>query len=83
MTPRQIFFGVSERVCFKQLQGRVAAEPVSPYPPGIPMLQIGQVITGEIIDQLGLLLEQGVDMQASDPSLGTVAVVKNDVSVAV
>ena len=42
-----------------QLQGRVAADQVVPYPPGIPVLVPGQLITEEIIYYLvGLLRSQ-------------------------
>jgi arginine decarboxylase len=43
----------------KQVQGRVSADQIVPYPPGIPVLVPGQLITEEIIDYLvGLLRSQ-------------------------
>jgi arginine decarboxylase len=38
------------------LEGRVAADQVTPYPPGVPVLVPGQVITPEIIAYLATLL---------------------------
>lgn len=43
----------------KELQGRIAADQIVPYPPGIPVLVPGQLITEEIIYYLvGLLRSQ-------------------------
>ncbi|MFM7635798.1 MAG: DegT/DnrJ/EryC1/StrS family aminotransferase [Cyanobacteriota bacterium] len=42
---RQVWRAVSEEVCLGQAAGRVAAEALCPYPPGIPLL-----IPGERID---------------------------------
>jgi len=43
----------------KELQGRVSADQVVPYPPGIPVLVPGQFITEEILYYLvGLLRSQ-------------------------
>ena len=39
-----------------QLSGKVAADQITPYPPGIPVLVPGQVITAEILQYLGGLL---------------------------
>jgi len=39
-----------------RLNGRVAADQITPYPPGIPVLVPGQVITMEILQYLGGLL---------------------------
>jgi arginine decarboxylase len=38
------------------LNGQVAADQITPYPPGIPVLVPGQVITGDIIQYLAGLL---------------------------
>ncbi len=40
----------------KQLAGRVCADQIVPYPPGIPVLVPGQVITMEVVEYLGDLL---------------------------
>ena len=38
MTPREAFFAPRERVPIERAVGRVSAELVAPYPPGIPAL---------------------------------------------
>jgi arginine decarboxylase len=40
----------------KALAGRVCADQIVPYPPGIPVLVPGQLITGNVVEYLGDLL---------------------------
>ncbi|TMH25167.1 MAG: aminotransferase class I/II-fold pyridoxal phosphate-dependent enzyme [Betaproteobacteria bacterium] len=39
-----------------QLAGRICADQIVPYPPGIPVLVPGQLVTSKILDYLGRLL---------------------------
>jgi len=48
-------FDERERINHK-LSGRVCADQIVPYPPGIPVLVPGQLITPKILDYLGRLL---------------------------
>jgi arginine decarboxylase len=45
------------------LAGRVAADQIVPYPPGIPVLVPGQLITRQIVDYLGDLLHSQKRME--------------------
>ncbi len=65
--PRDAFYCGGEIVALvdeqdrlnKDLQGRVAADQIVPYPPGIPVLVPGQLITEDILNYLvGLLRSQ-------------------------
>lgn len=47
MTPREAFFADSEEVYLVDAIGRAAADLVTPYPPGIPILVPGELITTE------------------------------------
>jgi arginine decarboxylase len=47
MTPRDAFFARVEQVPVEDAVGRVAAEMVSPYPPGVPVLAPGELISQE------------------------------------
>lgn len=47
MTPREAFFSETEEVPLRDAVGRVIADLVTPYPPGIPILVPGEVITAE------------------------------------
>ena len=49
--------------------GRTCAEMVMFYPPGIPLLMPGEMMTEETIDVCRQLLAAGAHPYASDPSL--------------
>ncbi|TNC23762.1 Orn/Lys/Arg family decarboxylase [Amycolatopsis alkalitolerans] len=52
MSPREAFFGPAEHVPTQQAAGRVAAETLSPYPPGVPVVLPGEILTQPVIDYL-------------------------------
>jgi arginine/lysine/ornithine decarboxylase len=66
MLPRDAFFGETEQVEVGRAVGRVAAEMISPYPPGSPALVPGEVITQDVVDYLRSGL--GAGMQLPDPA---------------
>jgi arginine/lysine/ornithine decarboxylase len=74
--PRDAFFGPAEHVPADKAPGRIAAEMLSPYPPGVPAVAPGEVITAEVVDYLRTGLAAGVLIpDAADPSLETIRVV--------
>lgn len=76
MLPRDAFLAQTEFVKFKESSGRICAETISPYPPGIPVISPGEEITPQIIDYLSLELKAGVRMQGPfDKELKTIRVV--------
>ncbi|MDR3294689.1 MAG: arginine decarboxylase, partial [Clostridiales Family XIII bacterium] len=52
MLPRRAHFAERERVSWADAKGRVSAEMVVPYPPGIPVLCPGEIVTDEVWDFL-------------------------------
>ncbi|MDW8804094.1 ornithine decarboxylase [Streptomyces scabiei] len=77
MSPRDAFFADADHVPADQAPGRIAAETVSPYPPGVPVIAPGEVITAEILDYLRSGVEHGVLIpDAADPSVRTLRVVR-------
>src|SRR5579862_7796524 len=77
MLPREAFLAQTELVRFKASAGRICAETISPYPPGIPVIAPGEEITPQIVDYLSLELKAGVRMQGPfDNELRTIRVVK-------
>ncbi len=50
MTPRQAFLGPQDVVPIDSAVGRVAAEPLAAYPPGIPNVLPGERLTRETLD---------------------------------
>jgi arginine decarboxylase len=78
LSPREAFLSPTEFVPFKQSAGRICAEVITPYPPGIPVISPGEEITKEIIDYLQLEKRAGVRMQGPyDDDLKRIRVVKN------
>jgi arginine decarboxylase len=76
MLPRDAFFAEAEQVPIQEAAGRVAAELVSPYPPGVPVLAPGELITQEALDYLSTGVEAGMFIaEAADPQMGGIRVV--------
>jgi arginine decarboxylase len=79
MTPRAAYLGVQEVVPAEEAVGRIAAESLATYPPGIPNVLPGERLTGETLAYIRDTLEHGGSLRgASDRRLRTVRVVKDD-----
>jgi arginine decarboxylase len=77
MTPREAFFGPQEVVPAREAAGRVAAESLAAYPPGIPNVLPGERLTAETLDYVQQALDHGGSLRgASDRRLRTVRVAK-------
>jgi arginine decarboxylase len=77
LPPRQAFFAAEEPVALDRAVGRVSAELVAPYPPGIPVLAPGEEITADVVAALDQARSAGVRIAyAADPSLTTLRVVR-------
>ena len=77
MSPREAFLAPTEFVRFKSSAGRICAEVITPYPPGIPVLAPGEEITPEVVSYLDLELDAGVRMQGPyDSELKQIRVVR-------
>jgi arginine/lysine/ornithine decarboxylase len=79
MLPRDAFFGPTESVPADEAPGRIAAELATPYPPGVPVLVPGDLISKEAVEYLRSGVAAG--MQLPDPassSLDTIKVVARD-----
>jgi len=76
LTPRQAFFARHETVDAGSAVGRISAELVAPYPPGVPVLVPGEIISEETLVLLRTAAEGGTRIAyAADPSMTTVQVV--------
>jgi lysine decarboxylase len=74
--PRDAFFGKTESVPADKAGGRIAAEQITPYPPGIPAVVPGERLNDAVIDYLRTGLDAGMNVpDAADPSLETFKVV--------
>jgi arginine decarboxylase len=75
MTPREAALGPKHAISLDAAVGRVCAESVMFYPPGIPLLMPGEVVTPEILEVCHALLSGGAHCYAADPTLTTMRVV--------
>ncbi|MFC5146782.1 aminotransferase class I/II-fold pyridoxal phosphate-dependent enzyme [Streptomyces aureoversilis] len=76
MLPRDAFFGRTELVPWEKAAGRVAAEMLTPYPPGIPAALPGERLGTEVLRYLRSGVEAGMVIpDAADPGVENVKVV--------
>jgi lysine decarboxylase len=76
MGPRDAFFAPQEVVPASQAAGRIAAESLAAYPPGVPNVLPGERLSAETIEYVQQTLELGGSLRgASDRRLDTVRVV--------
>lgn len=71
LTPREAWFSKKEKVSVAQAPNRIAAETVTIYPPGVPILLPGELITEEILEYLQEIKAKGGNIVCDDPSLNT------------
>jgi lysine decarboxylase len=77
MSPRAAFFSAHESVPADLAVGRVSAELIAPYPPGIPVLAPGELVTETLLSGLRAVAADGVRVAyAADPTLKTLEVVR-------
>ncbi|MGW7262193.1 aminotransferase class I/II-fold pyridoxal phosphate-dependent enzyme [Streptomyces sp. NPDC054842] len=73
--PRDAFFGPAEQIRADKAVGRIAAEMISPYPPGVPVVAPGEVITTAVVDYLKSGTAAGMLIpDAADPTAQTLRV---------
>ena len=65
-TPQEAFYAQSESLPIEQTKGRVCSEFVMCYPPGIPILTPGELITAEILDYIKYAKEKGCSLTGSE-----------------
>lgn len=76
MSPRAAFFAEHENVRAAAAIGRASAELIAPYPPGIPVVVPGEIITAEVLAALEAAAASGVRIAyARDPALQSYEVV--------
>lgn len=77
MTPREAFLGPQEVIPFEQAAGRIAAEGLAAYPPGIPNVLPGERLSTETLDYIRESVAHGGYVRGgSDRELKTLRVAK-------
>ncbi|WP_250002473.1 aminotransferase class I/II-fold pyridoxal phosphate-dependent enzyme [Actinoplanes sp. M2I2] len=75
MNPREAYFAATEQVA--DPAGRISAEMISPYPPGVPAILPGERFNEAVVDYLRAGLAAGMTIpDSADPDLKTFRVVR-------
>ena len=76
LAPREAFFAANQTVPADAAVGRISAELIAPYPPGVPVLAPGELITAEALNALREVHADGGRIAyAADPTLATLQVI--------
>ncbi len=77
LTPRDAFYADTEVIPFAESEGRIIAEFVMVYPPGIPIFIPGEIITEENLRYIQMNIEAGLPVQGpEDDQLKMIRVIK-------
>ncbi|ELK44997.1 aminotransferase class I/II-fold pyridoxal phosphate-dependent enzyme [Halobacillus sp. ACCC02827] len=77
ISPREAFYSTTETMPLKEAVGRISAEFVMVYPPGIPIFIPGEIITKENVDYIHENMEAGLPVQGpEDDTLETIHVIR-------
>lgn len=77
LSPRDAFYGDTDVIPFLESEGHIIAEFITIYPPGIPVLLPGEIITNENINYILKNKAAGLPIQGSeDINLNTIKVIK-------
>lgn len=76
LSPREAFFARKRKVSVKESIGKVCGELICPYPPGIPLIIPGELITEAALDYLLQLrrCKGAVISGAADPHLSSIVI---------
>lgn len=75
LNPRDAFFSSKRNMKIEESVGKVCGELICPYPPGIPLMIPGELITKEALDYLLYVRSKGAIITgASDPFLSSIVV---------
>ena len=82
IAPREAFYSETEVVPFEKSAGRIIAEFIMVYPPGIPIFTPGEIITEENLAYITKTLEVGLPVQGpEDHELKKLRVIKEHIAI--
>ncbi len=77
LAPRQAFQAQKRALLLEDCRGMIAGEMIAAYPPGIPCLLPGELITGEILDYLYYIRSNKIRIQGpADRHLNTIQIIE-------
>lgn len=75
VAPREAFYCQKKVVTLEKAEGEIAGEMIMAYPPGIPVICMGERITRDIIDYIQILKEEKCQLQGMvDPNVNMIRV---------
>ncbi len=75
--PREAFYSATKVVPLADAEGEVSAEIIMAYPPGIPLVCPGELLTREIIEYVGVLKREHAELQGTeDPHVEYIKVLR-------
>ncbi len=78
LTPREAFYSNAVEVDFPCCRGKISAEVIAPYPPGIPCLLPGELISENVYEYLEFLKKGKISLYGpGDSSLTRVRIIDN------
>lgn len=78
ISPRQAFYSPKKIVSLEESSGHIAGEMIMAYPPGIPVISLGERITKDIVDYIKILKREKCQLQGtSDPYIDYIKVLGN------
>lgn len=80
--PRDAFYSDTKVVPLAEAAGEISAEPIMAYPPGIPLICPGELITQNVVDYINVLKQEAAELQGTeDKQINYIKVLRNAVSI--
>lgn len=77
LSPRDAYFSEKELVLLEESSGKISGESILAYPPGVPIIAPGELITNEVIRTLKQLIKSGAFLtDQTDKNLDHILVIK-------
>ncbi len=74
--PREAFFREMQYIPLAEANGKISAEIVTVYPPGIPLLVPGEQVTEEVVEYIVEMDKLGATVDGLDSQNSTIAIVR-------
>lgn len=62
LNPRKSFYSKSKKIKLEESENKISAETVIPYPPGIPIISQGEIITKKAIEQIKNCIDYSIPL---------------------
>lgn len=67
--PRDAFYSETKVVVLEEAVGEISAEMIMAYPPGIPLICPGEIITQDIVDYVNILKNEHAELHGTEDQL--------------